>query len=55
MNNQEINILKKKTTKIIPEPSPKNITLKSASNKKTRCKKGTKKYKPLGSGCYSQY
>ena len=46
MNNQEINILKKKT---------KNFTLKSASNKKTRCKKGTKKYKPLGQGCYTKY
>jgi NAD-dependent DNA ligase len=52
---------KKKTRKlkefIILEESPKNKTLKlsslSASIKRKNCKKGTKKYKPLGTGCYS--
>lgn len=39
---------------IIEETSPKNITLKSLSKDKTRCKKGTKKYKPLGLGCFTK-
>ena len=43
---------------IIEENSPKNITLKASSsvssNTKRRCKKGTKKYKPLGTGCYTE-
>lgn len=38
---------------IIEEISPKNITLKSSSlAKMKKCKKGTKKYKPLGPGCF---
>lgn len=62
MDKQEI-IHKKKETKrlkpileIIEEVSPKNITLKSSSSssKGKRCKKGTKKYKPLGPGCFTQ-
>ena len=51
--------IKVKTKKIKPEliimeeVSPKNITLKMSSSKgKKRCKNGTKKYKPLGPGCY---
>jgi NAD-dependent DNA ligase len=51
---------KKKTRKlkefIILDESPKNITLKSSSSasiKRKNCKKGTKKYKPLGPGCYT--
>ena len=41
---------------IIEEKSPKNVTLKasSSSNTKKRCKNGTKKYKPLGIGCYTK-
>lgn len=41
---------------IIEDISPKNITLKSSSSssKGKRCKKGTKKYKPLGPGCFTQ-
>ena len=62
MDNPEIIIKKKKKTKrikpelIIEEMSPKNITLKSSSSSKSksRCKKGTKKYKPLGPGCFTQ-
>jgi len=48
----------KKTKKIKPElvivddVSPKNITLRN-SHIKSRCKKGTQKYKALGPGCYS--
>jgi DNA ligase (NAD+) len=56
---------KKNTKKIKPEliiiedetTSPKNITLKLTNlniNKETRCKKGTKKYRPLGIGCYTK-
>ena len=62
MDNPEIIIQNKKKTKrikpelIIEEMSPKNITLKSSSSSKSksRCKKGTKKYKPLGPGCFTQ-
>ena len=65
MDNPEIVIKKKKKTRrikpeilleIVEEISPKNITLKSSSSSKgkSRCKKGTKKYKPLGPGCFSQ-
>ncbi len=52
--------VKPKDIIIIEEKSPKNITLKSSSSKPSssklhnRCKKGTKKYKPLGAGCYTQ-
>ena len=62
MDNPEIIIKKNKTKRIKPileiieEISPKNITLKSSSisSKGKRCKKGTKKYKPLGPGCFTQ-
>ena len=63
MDNPKIMPIKKKKTKrskpeliIIEEVSPKNKTLKSSSSSKgiKRCKNGTKKYKPLGSGCYDQ-
>ena len=37
---------------IIEEDSPKNKTLKLSPLK--RCKKGTIRYKPLGSGCYNK-
>ena len=49
---------KKKTQKIKPElviveeASPKNVTLRNFP-RKTRCKKGTQKYKALGIGCYT--
>ena len=49
---------KKKTKKIKPELvivediSPKNVTLRNSS-RKSRCKKGTQKYKELGIGCYT--
>jgi len=50
--------VKPKDIIIIEEISPKNITLKaktsSSSKLQNRCKKGTKKYKPLGTGCYTQ-
>ena len=49
--------IKPKDIIIIEEKSPKNITLKtpsSSSNMKKRCKNGTKKYKPLGIGCYTE-
>jgi NAD-dependent DNA ligase len=43
---------------IVEEESPKNITLKTTSLSKKqsnpKCKNGTKRYKPLGIGCYSQ-
>jgi DNA ligase (NAD+) len=54
---------KKNTKKIKPEliiiedeiTSPKNKTLKTTYlNIISRCKKGTKKYKPLGIGCYNK-
>ena len=54
---------KKNTKKIKPEliiiedeiTSPKNKTLKTTYlNINSRCKKGTKKYKPLGIGCYNK-
>ena len=68
MGNPDKKIIKKKKTKkvkpeliIVEETSPKiiitknkNITLKFLTKGKQRCKKGTKKYKPLGLGCYSQ-
>lgn len=60
MDNPEIIIKKKKTKRIKPEIileeiSPKNITLKSSSStKRKKCKKGTKKYKPLGLGCFTE-
>jgi NAD-dependent DNA ligase len=62
MEQAKIQTIKKnKTTKLKPEliiveeVSPKNITIKSSSSKgRRRCKKGTKKYKPLGKDCYSQ-
>ena len=62
MDKPEIIHTKKKTKRIKPileiieEFSPKNITLKSSStsSKSKRCKKGTKKYKPLGLGCFTQ-
>ena len=37
---------------IIKEESPKNKTLKLSPLK--RCKKGTMRYKALGSGCYNK-
>jgi hypothetical protein len=54
MDKPEIIHKKKKTKRVKPELiiveeiSPKNKTLKSSSSSKskTRCKKGTKKYKP---------
>jgi DNA ligase (NAD+) len=63
MDNPKIMPIKKKKTKrlkpeliIIEEVSPKNKTLKTSSSSKgiKRCKKGTKKYKSLGPGCYDQ-
>ena len=57
MEQIEINAIKKKKTKkikpeiIIEEVFPKNITIKSGI--RTRCKKGTRKYKSLGPGCYT--
>lgn len=61
MDKPEIIHKKKKTKRIKPileiieEISPKNVTLKSSSSSsKGRCKKGTKKYKPLGIGCFTQ-
>ncbi len=36
---------------LVEEVSPKNITIRTISKK---CKKGTKKYKPLGPGCFTQ-
>ncbi len=62
MDNPEIINKKKKTKRakpeliIIEEVSSKNKTLKSSSSSKTklRCKKGTKKYKSLGSGCFTK-
>ena len=55
---QKIYIKKPKTKRLKPEliiieESPKNKTLKSSPLNK-RCKKGTKRYKPLGTGCYDQ-
>lgn len=47
---------KKKPTIIfeIVDDSPKNITLKTSALKgHSRCKKGTKKYNKLGTGCYT--
>ena len=52
--NSELIIKKKRQPEIIfeiKEISPKKTTLKSLSK---RCKNGTKKYKPLGSGCFTQ-
>ena len=45
---------KRKTKKyveleIVDDSPPKNITLKSSPHK---CNKGTRKYKPLGPGCF---
>jgi len=62
MDKPEIIHKKKKTKRVKPELiiveeiSPKNKTLKSSSSSKskTRCKKGTKKYKPLGPGCFTK-
>ena len=62
MDNPEIINKKKKTKRlkpileIIEEVSPKNVTLKSSSclSKGKRCKKGTKKYKALGPGCFTK-
>lgn len=61
MDKLEIIHKKKKTKRqkpeliIVEEISPKNKTLKSYSSKsKIRCKKGTKKYKPLGHGCFTK-
>jgi DNA polymerase beta len=63
MDNPKIISIKKNKTKrlkpeliIIEEISPKNKTLKSSSFSKgiKRCKKGTKKYKPLGIRCYDK-
>jgi hypothetical protein len=62
MDNPEVINKKKKTKRakpeliIVEEVSPKNKTLKSSSSSKTktRCKKGTKKYKPLGTGCFTK-
>lgn len=59
MDNPEIIIKKKKTKRIKPEIileeiSPKNITLKSSLSKIKKCTKGTKKYKPLGHGCFTE-
>ena len=57
MDKDKNKIKKKKTRKkniefvIVEEHSPKNTTIKASS---VRCKNGTKKYKPLGLGCYSQ-
>ena len=57
MEQSNISIKKKKTKRIKPElilieeVSPKNITIRSSSK---RCKKKTKKYKPLGPGCFTQ-
>ena len=55
---QKIHIKKIKTKRLKPEliiieESPKNKTLKSSPLNK-RCKKGTKRYKPLGTYCYDQ-
>ena len=55
---QKIYIKNPKTKRLKPEliiieESPKNKTLKSSPLNK-RCKKGTKRYKPLGSDCYDQ-
>ncbi len=56
-----MSIIKNKKTKktnpeliLMEEISPKNITIKSLSNGKIRCKKGTKKYKSLGLGCFTK-
>jgi NAD-dependent DNA ligase len=62
MDKPEIIHKKKKTKKekpeliIVEEISPKNKTLKSSSSSKSkiRCKKGTKKYNPLGPGCFTK-
>lgn len=63
MEQPKISAIKKKKTKkikpeliIVEETSPKNITVKSlsSSSAKRRCKKSTKKYKPLGPGCFTQ-
>jgi len=58
MDKPEIFQKKKKTKRVKPELiiveeiSPKNKTLKSSSSSKS--KKGTKKYKPLGPGCFTK-
>jgi predicted flap endonuclease-1-like 5' DNA nuclease len=61
MDNPEIIHKKKKTKRVKPEliiieeDSPKNRTLKySSSSKKSRCKNGTRKYKSLGQGCFTE-
>ena len=62
MDKQDKFHKKKKTKRVKPELiiveelSPKNKTLKSSSSSKSksRCKKGTKKYKPLGPGCFTK-
>ena len=54
MNKPDIINKKKKTKRT--EIFEKNKTLKysSSSKSKTRCKKGTKKYKALGLGCFTK-
>ena len=58
MEQTKVSVIKKQKTKkikpeliLVEEVSPKNITIRTISKK---CKKGTKKYKPLGSGCFTQ-
>lgn len=55
MDKPEIFQKKNKTPKliIIEKILPKNKTLKFLKLK-SRCKKGTKKYKPLGTGCFTK-
>ena len=53
----KIKIKKNKPELLIVEEqelSPKNLSLKLSLNDKSRCKKGTKKYKPLGKGCFNK-
>jgi NAD-dependent DNA ligase/DNA polymerase/3'-5' exonuclease PolX len=58
MEQTKVSVIKKQKPKkikpeliLVEEVSPKNITIRTISKK---CKKGTKKYKPLGPGCFTQ-
>ena len=61
MNTKKKIIKIKPEIKMTNESSRKNATIKKSTSplttiisKKTRCKNGTKKYKQLGVGCYTQ-
>lgn len=60
MDEIKVKKKKQKTKKISPEfiiiedTSPKNVTLKISPEHKIRCQKGTRKYKPIGTGCFTK-